>query len=258
MRFTAPHFISTASNQQSSGFIVCCYHANAEGKFVPDFPTVCPCHTNDGPVCKLCFDHNRDRKTGPPFALFVFRRGSHHKGFSVYPPGYTPYGRQQLVAVGPDGVLTEATEEAHRFSSTVFEAALDAGEGISWPQENQVEVDKPLFITQIRHLKKTALLLGIQPKLSEREREVFSQILGVDGQRLFEQSQLIKNQPSSLVVGQAVCHVLEALPLNARLFENLAYAGSQAGLWSTPLIWDARSKVLRAPSFPLFGTRSPP
>ena len=72
---------------------------------LPELPTVGPCRDWDERACHIYFDHDRDRKTGPDFPLRVARCVTHKKGFTIYPPGYAPYGRQRLAPVAPDGSL---------------------------------------------------------------------------------------------------------------------------------------------------------
>jgi len=239
-------------------FIVSPYYANQDNVFYPVFPKVGICHFVDKRPCKLCIDHKRDRKTGPHFHLFVLRCTTHKKGFTIYPPGYTPYGRQPLVPVGPDGSPLINKEGLHLFNDTFFDAALDASEGEAWPHEYNDEIQKPRFITQSRHLKRASLLLGIQSDLNENDREVISQVLGVPGQVMLDNANRIKGQSTYRIVGDAICEVLDAIPQSSSLFESMALAGSISSLWPTPTLWDEKGNYLRQPSFQFAGTRSPP
>lgn len=58
----------------------------------------CPL-ARDGERCRIRQHDWRNRKTGPSVALRVLKCMSHHRAFTVYPPGYVPYGRQSWIPV---------------------------------------------------------------------------------------------------------------------------------------------------------------
>ena len=238
-------------------FVVCAYHPNLQGEFIPECPEVCPFHTSNDQTCKLGLNHKRKRKTGPPFPLCVYSCFIHRRGFTLYPFGYPPFGRQPLVQLSPDGQFIEPEDESLRFSSTIFDAAQDASEGKVWDRgcENSNHL---VLNTQVRHLQKAALLLGLHPKQTDREREDVSLILGVEGLKLSENAQPLERKYCYQRVGQAIINILKRFRWGRDLFENLAYLGSRFSLWPVPRIWDAKTKVLRYPRFWDFGTCSSP
>ena len=141
------------------------YYADSDGKLIPELPDWGPCHNWDQRPCNLGIDHYRDRKTGPCFPILVIRCSTHKKGFTIYPPGYVPYGRQQLAPVAPDGHLITEKSGAQLFRGTYFDAALDAAVGHFWPCESTTGSLSARYCTQKRHLSRALLLLGIQPGL---------------------------------------------------------------------------------------------
>lgn len=70
-------------------------------------PTVCPWH-EDGQRCDVRRHCTRERKCGPGFALTVVRCWVHGVAFTLYPLGWTPYGRAPVVG---DGSLFELVLE---------------------------------------------------------------------------------------------------------------------------------------------------
>ena len=112
-------------------FVITPYEPDGD-KLLPRLPDTCPLEAEDGQFCRLFQDHFRERKTGPRFALCVMRCRTHEIGFTLYPPGYTPWGRKPWV---PDGVVMKAEDDAEWLRNTYFEAALDAAEGVFWPRE---------------------------------------------------------------------------------------------------------------------------
>jgi len=65
-----------------------------------------------GESCKIRKHDWRHRKSGPSIGLRVLRCLTHGHGFTVYPPGYVPYGRQVLVPVDLHGHLLSQLEQA--------------------------------------------------------------------------------------------------------------------------------------------------
>ena len=117
------------------------------------------------------------------------RCNTHDIGFTIYPPGYYPYSRHTLAPVDIEGNrITKAYDKTSLFSGTVFEAAIDAAAGIQWQIESNDGLLKPRFSTQLRHIQRAAILLGIAPDTKPYLREEIAQILSVPGQILKDRS----------------------------------------------------------------------
>jgi hypothetical protein len=246
------------SKNQCRIYVISPYFPDNAGRLLPELPTVGPCRDWNEQACHICFDHDRDRKTGPDFPLHIARCVTHKKGFTIYPPGYVPYGRQRLAPVAPDGSLAANTRGAQSFADTCFDAALDAAQQRAWPHESIEGNLMPRFPAQMRHLTHCSLLLGIQPGLHRQLREEIAQILCVGGQRLYDSATRIETQPGYFGLGKAICSVLDALEPTTSLFERLAEAGAGICLWPTPQLWDPQLKTLRRSQFHRIRTRSPP
>lgn len=210
----------------------------------------------DGQPCRVTEDHRRERKTGPGFPLTVCRCLGHQKGFTIYPLGYVPYARKALAPVTPEGTLIDKKEEDHRFSETIFDAALDAARGQFWPQQSTEDLSL-VYPTQIRHLHRACLLLGLDPGLDEKVREQIIRELELPGQVVHDRLAGLRDMPFSQKIGQTVRDLLDALPAT-RLFDRLANTGAYAGLWPLPQYWDNSIKNYRKEVFRIAGTRSPP
>jgi len=71
----------------------------------------CP-WASGGESCKIRKHDWRQRKSGPSIELRILRCLTHGHDFTVYPPGYVPYGRQVLVPVDLHGHLLSQLEQA--------------------------------------------------------------------------------------------------------------------------------------------------
>ena len=221
-------------------------------QLLPQFPDTCPLGVEDGQACRLFSDHFRERKTGPQFALCVMRCRTHEIGFTLYPPGYTPWGRKPWVRNGVVAKVEDDVEDsAEWFRNTYFEAALDAAEGVFWPREKTIDSDfaTPSDLTQECHLSRSIRLLGInrEPSL----REVFAQLLCIPGQILHDAARLIGQSPNPADLGRGVRTVLEAIPSTlTRVFESLAICGAAVGLWPPLHVWRPKLHRLLPRVFP--------
>lgn len=222
-------------------------------------PKVCPGSEPQGLPCRIYLNHTRDRITGPCFPLEILRCRTHKVVFTLYPPGHVPYGRVPLVSVSPDGSpLGEGDSGAGQFEGTLFQAALDAAEGVAWPGESLEGYAVPRFPTQQRRLASGCLLTGVAPVLSADLRTQMTALLGVSGQLVQEGTCQIEACPASYrTQGQAIVQILDVFSRGQSEFDRLATCGYWVGLWPEPHRWYPQSACLRPP-FPDRIVRAPP
>lgn len=65
-------------------------------------PGYCPGGADGSPCC-LKVHCLRTRKTGPGYPLTIIVCTLHHRYYTLYPPGYTPYGRAKVAPVNDYG-----------------------------------------------------------------------------------------------------------------------------------------------------------
>ncbi len=237
-------------------FVVTPYEADSNNIMVPHFPDACPLEEKDGRPCRLSTDHRRERKTGPCFPLSVMRCCTHDVAFTLYPPGYTPWGREKWAPVAPDGATLTSEASSQRFRGTYFDAALDAAEDVVWAREKEFEEDfrKPSFISQQCHLERALRLLGIKGTLTWRE--TVAQTLSIPGQSLYEAAQSAGSSDVG-VLGRAVREVLDAIPTTVgKLFERIAACGAAEGLWPPLHVWQSHRHQLQPMTCFHEGTRA--
>lgn len=77
-------------------FIVGEYRQDEAGRWRTEIPRRAPCAEGAGCLCEVVLHCYRERKTGPEHPLAVIRCLIHDLAFTIYSPGFVPYGRQRL------------------------------------------------------------------------------------------------------------------------------------------------------------------
>lgn len=240
-------------------FVVTPYIPNQDGIIQPQVPNIGPCCDSDKRPCKIFTDHDRKRKTGPGFPLRVVRCRTHQKSFTLYPPGYVPYGRKLLELLGFNGNPILGVHGVERFRGTIFDAALDAAENRFWPYKDENSFNNKTIATQANHLARASILLGIQPGLTIEQRHDCGHTLWVSLTSLIQNAQHIESKIDFQSQGQAVKNVLEEIPpFYSSLFERFAAVGSDMGLWPHLYVWNPSWQQLRPSRFHTPRTRAPP
>ena len=261
------------------------YRPGETGRLEPDLPKTCPVHPKSEDDYHVWLDHYRPRKTGPCHPLAVCRCSLCRSAFTLYPPGFVPYGRRSIVAVASDGspLVREAEPPADHqpvrlpevFEGTIFDAAQDAARGRKWaeiseqydqagqlqrldwnPSSCPAELSPASRSTQKRWLLWGLHLLGLLTAQSARLRGLIAEALAINQLHLREQVEVAKG--SWRAKGQAVCAVLSLIPLRADLHERMMACGTEAGLWGPVYFWQRRGQQLRLHPFRPGGTRDPP
>lgn len=226
-------------------------------------PAEGPCRDSDAQSCRVRFNFYRIRQTGPSFPLAVLRCTTHGCSFTVYPPGYVPYGRQPILNTSPSGntPLSEGKTLSQKnkdlFAGTLFQAGLDAAAGLAWQREGD-GLTVCWWPNQIRILAKLLRLLGVDPALSAHERERFAAVLDVEHLFLNDCVRLIECNAGYKSRGVAIKSVLDRLVNGPCVLDRLLVSGYLAGLWGCPLRWYPDIGLVRSLPFPEAGSRSPP
>jgi hypothetical protein len=117
-------------------FINTPYRVCGEGRLEPELPKQCIAGaTGTGePGCVVAVDHRRARKTGPEHPLVVAKCRKHGGAFTLYPPGFVPYGRSAIVPVDAQGQPIRrgdsscAEQQEHCAANEGDQAAANEGE----------------------------------------------------------------------------------------------------------------------------------
>jgi len=198
-------------------------------------------------MCAVSRDGLRKRKTGPSFPLQVMICKPHGH-FTVYPLGFTPYGRTAVAPVGFSGeVLADKlpATPASQWRNSIFEAPVAMGGGPTWRRElGQAD---PL---QRRHSETVARVFGLSPDIdsitTERIRGVLD-LAGLDHEQARRDFSTARNSALRAV---ALLPLLAAVVLDASVCARVLSAGYLAGVWGRPLLFDVRTATV----FPAPGT----
>jgi hypothetical protein len=178
-----------------------------------DVPTDCPWGSPDTP-CDVYVHTLRARKCGPNHPLAVCRCRAHDVAFTVYPPGFVPYARRNLLPLPEDTTPSVAT------------VADQAANGQPWPRHMPGGSDR-WWTTQTRLLARAISLAGAD----DLARDMIALAIGVPLAVLDAMRKAVGYRQRGLAV-RSFLDSLEPLPL-----ERLLLAGFLAGLWGPAFRW---------------------
>lgn len=219
----------------------------------PALPKAGPCRLDEGLGCRIRIHSWRGRKTGPLHDLAVLTCRTHGGFFTLYPPGFGPYLRKPVVRDGLDRPTKSMGKRVlDIFGGTLFEAALDAADGLAWERHRSAMGTTPdKWSTQCRQIDKAARILGLDDPLHDDARAEIADALHVD-------AVLVKGHAAShgfRAQGLAIREVLEAMVDGSSVNDRLCVSGSLAGLWGETFRCLPKTRRLRRLSFHRTGTR---
>jgi hypothetical protein len=217
-------------------FLVAAYHPNKEGKIIGEKPKKCP-EGMDGSECRICVQFYRVRKTGPKFSLMVVRCKTHGGCYTVYPVGYTPYGRAPVVPVDD---LGQATREKKTqgdgydiWMTTIFAAAVAAGVyGEVWAYNGK---GQPGWHTQKRQIGQVVRWLGLDRGLLDAQ--IVAQALNVGVTIHGMASRQLLKASTLTAKAKAVIMVLDKFPKGWMGLKCLLRAGRCVGMCGRGWMW---------------------
>lgn len=208
------------------------------GSLRPPKPLRCPGPTRDG--CLIHFSRWRRRVHGPGFFLASMRCLTHSLCFTIYPPGWVPYGRSPLILLDHRGRMVETEQDENRWNDTEFTAVIDAASGEIWPDPVTLgptiseEKDGELVRsrrTQRRHVAGCMRLFSLDATATLRDRERVTLTINLDVTALENAWMRIRDGPSLMVRGKEGAWLLEQLPALVGTFSGLLLLGEAQGFW---------------------------
>lgn len=218
-------------------FVQVAYRVGPSGTLVAELPPFCPGHSaSDG--CEVKQHGLRARAQGPVHALVVARCAEHGRSFTLYPPGWPPYGRRPLCHVSPAGLPVRSDSSA----STLFGAVQDAASGVLWPRAGAA-LHEAVHRTQGRHIELARELLGVGKSVGTRLREALATALGVPLLALHEASRAYDQARAWRMRARVLMDVLQAVGARREQPELWFRVGHVAGLWGQPSRWDPGGRL---------------
>lgn len=213
-------------------YVQVAYRLGPSGALVAELPAYCPGRSaSDG--CEVKQHGVRERIQGPSHALVVARCVEHGRSFTLYPPGWPPYGRRPLCHVSPAGTAVRS----EGYASTLFGAVQDAARGVLWPRAGAA-AHEAVHRTQGRHIELARVLLGVGRSVGPRLREALATALGVALLVLCEASRAYEQARTWCARARVLMDVLQAVGARREQPELWFRVGHVAGLWGQPSRWD--------------------
>jgi hypothetical protein len=261
MESCQPSEEAAASQPQPRPFPVTAYLPDDSGVWHPSvMPTACP--TSDGgEACCVSFDYRRARKTGPCIPVAVLKCTTHGCGFTLYPCGHVPYGREAVAPVDLDGETLKVpssdtpsakAEPCAVWRPTRYAAVLDAALGKAWPRDSP----GPYWTTQLRRLEELAALLGLEPVPPTALGEKLARLLDVPRLGLMDDAGRFARAVGLEERGVILVAALERASTGHCVLERVLSCGALAGLWRPVQLWRATPGGPRCTAFPGRGTPS--
>jgi hypothetical protein len=167
---------------------------------------------------------------------------THRRSFTIYPPGYVPYGRRPLLLVDHTGGEVIPEDSQSPLQDTLFNAALDASIEHLWPEEVQLGplpeggVAEQSRRTQRRHVGGALRLLGLNIFATLGDREGVARHLKIGVTRLEAGAKKVRDGPSLIVQGMEAVRVLEQLLVIRLMMTGLLTLGTNQGYWGPALL----------------------
>gem|GEM_PF-2435434 len=181
--------------------------------------------------------HWRRRVHGPGFPLAVAYCARHRRAFTIYPPGWVPYGRATVAPAQLDG------GRAQGWPQTVFDTALAVANGQRWDwnlREGQ-DVQRLSYSTEYAHVDRCSRLLGVHADLGLDLRHDIGEVLGVPATVLLGLAGGLE-RPLYVSCSKAIVDVIKALP-SPPDWQAVMVTGHLAGLWPAPL-WSRKGHLV--------------
>lgn len=193
-------------------------------------------HLDPKTSCHVVKGRQRLRKVGPSHPLWILKCLIHTCWFTIYPPGWLPFGRRILVDLDCQG---EAVTGQDPWENTGFGAVVDEAKKRQWPETSaellrSMSKDVVYYATrktQIRHIQGSICLLALNADATERQEKVRLG-LGIDLKSYQEANVRIRDGPVLAVLGAACTGLLRSsLRPSMRLFFEMARLGEELGFW---------------------------
>ena len=224
--------------------VTAAYFFDRIGRLRPERPKRCA-RLDGGGECRISFHRWRLRKCGVEHALACFICLKHACSFTVYPPGWLPFGRRPLVHVTASGFEVGGLGDgAEAWRETVFGGAVDASAKRLWPltasgskewEDRHGREPYGVRRTQARHVKGVLGLLALTVELA-RERPTVAAVLEFDLSRIAVCAARPRDGPPLVACGAKGAELLSAVGRpRRRMLSGFVRLGADRQYWGPPI-----------------------
>lgn len=228
----------------SRPYLTAPYLADGVGVLRPRRPSRCPF----GPgscICVVTWHGWRSRKCGPGYPFSMGRCATHNCTFTIYPPGWSPFGRRTTVVISHAGFdLDDHDAGLGAWQQTAFEASSDAAAGCRWPDSagemgrwRREHGREPYGVarTQRRHIDGANILFALTSELEACQATVVAAI-GVNLSDIIQASCRVRDGPCLMAEGKKGAAILSSLgPPRRHLLTGINRLGVDRGYWGPPI-----------------------
>jgi hypothetical protein len=220
------------------------YFFDLHGRLRPKRPKGCS-RLDCASVCRIAFHRWRTRKYGVehPLACFICRE--HDCSFTVYPPGWLPFGRRPVVCVTASGFDIGGLEDSvEAWADTAFGAAVDAGAKRLWPvtaggckewEERYGREAYGVRRTQARHVAGVLMFMALSAELA-LERPKVAAVLDFDLSTIAVCAARPRDGPPLVACGAKGAELLSAVGRPCRrLLPGFVRLGADRQYWGPPI-----------------------
>lgn len=206
-------------------FVIGAYWPTKDNILCPEKPGRCPRGTSGS--CRTTIKSRRLRKCGPPFPLFQFFCQIHKVSFTVYPPGWVPFGRSPWLPLTEDGRSND------EWDKTYFAGILDMSDGQRWAEE--CSRNHGTRRTQGRHINAICRLFSLETDDQEVQHKT-AEDLGVEVLRIQDLANGIREGPSLRKKAMGVRAILDSIKTRVKTATNpILHLGHKRCFWGPPL-----------------------
>lgn len=228
----------------SRRFLTAPYVVDRHGSLRPERPSRCLLAVGPGD-CAVSWYGWRQRKCGPGFPLAKAHCSVHESVFTIYPPGWSPFGRRSVVAVSYAGFDIVGHEVGlGAWMSTAFGASSDAAASRVWPESRAGIVTwrtqygrDPYGVarTQRRHIAGVNALFALTPEHAGEQAAVVAAI-GVNLSDIVQASGRVRDGPLWEAEGKKGAAILSILGAPRRyLLSGINRLGTDRKYWGPPI-----------------------
>lgn len=228
----------------SRRFVTAPYLENGEGSLRPERPSHCPLAVGVG-ACSVSWYGWRQRKCGPGYPLAKGHCSVHKSVFTIYPVGWSPFGRRSVLAISRAGFdITGHADGLDAWTATAFGASSDAAMSRVWPESRagigswRIQHGRDPYgvaRTQRRHIAGVNVLMALTSELAGEQAAVVAAI-GLNLSDIIQASGRVRDGPFWEAEGKKGAAILSILGTPRRhLLSGINRLGVDRKYWGPPI-----------------------